>query len=114
MISHGLISAALFMHVGIVYDKLKTKKIKDVNGLAHVMPKFSILFIIFVLGSVALPGTSGFVGEFLVLVAIFEENILMAILTCIGVILGAVYMLWMVKRTIMDNIINHKINRRRY
>ncbi|MBL6785357.1 MAG: NADH-quinone oxidoreductase subunit M [Rickettsiales bacterium] len=109
MISHGLISAALFMHVGIVYDKLKTKKIKDVNGLAHVMPKFSILFIIFVLGSVALPGTSGFVGEFLVLVAIFEENILMAILTCIGVILGAVYMLWMVKQTIMGNIINHKI-----
>jgi NADH-quinone oxidoreductase subunit M len=110
MISHGLISAALFMHVGIIYDLIQSKKIKDINGLASVMPKFSILFIIFVLGSVALPGTSGFVGEFLVLLAMYKVNELMAIAACFGVVLGAAYMLWLVKRTIMGNVINPKIN----
>ena len=109
MISHGLISAALFIHVGIIYDLIQSKKIKDINGLASVMPKFSILFIIFVLGSVALPGTSGFVGEFLVLLAMYQVNELMAIAACFGVVLGAAYMLWLVKRTIMGNVINKKL-----
>ena len=110
MISHGIISAALFIHVGIIYDKLHSKQIIDVNGIASVLPKFSILFIIFVMGSVALPGTSGFVGEFLVLLGLFQANKLIAIIACLGVVLGAIYMLWMVKRTVMGKVINDKIN----
>jgi NADH-quinone oxidoreductase subunit M len=110
MISHGIISAALFIHVGIIYDKLHSKKIEDVNGLASVMPKFSFLFTIFVFGSIALPGTSGFVGEFLVLLGLYQSHKLIAIIACLGVVLGAIYMLWMVKRTIMGQVINNKIN----
>ena len=73
MISHGLISAALFLSVGVVYDRLKTRQIKDFSGLVNVMPKYAIMMMIFTLGALGLPGTSGFIGEFLVLMGTFKK-----------------------------------------
>ena len=93
MISHGLISAALFLSVGVVYDRLKTRQIKDFSGLVNIMPKYAIVMMIFTLGALGLPGTSGFIGEFLVLMGTFKKSIITAAIASIGVILGAAYML---------------------
>ena len=95
MISHGLISAALFLSVGVVYDRLKTRQIKDFSGLVNIMPKYAIVMMIFTLGALGLPGTSGFIGEFLVLMGTFKKSIITAAIASIGVILGAAYMLWL-------------------
>ena len=95
MISHGLISAALFLSVGVVYDRLKTRQIKDFSGLVNIMPKYAIFMMIFTLGALGLPGTSGFIGEFLVLMGTFKKSIITAAIASIGVILGAAYMLWL-------------------
>tara|TARA_Y100001970_G_C14188767_1_gene834103 strand:- start:263 stop:1627 length:1365 start_codon:yes stop_codon:yes gene_type:complete len=105
MISHGLISAALFLSVGVVYDRLKTRQIKDFSGLVNIMPKYAIMMMIFTLGALGLPGTSGFIGEFLVLMGTFKKSILTAIIASIGVILGAAYMLWLYKRVIFGNLL---------
>ena len=110
MISHGLISGALFVSVGIIYERLHTRHIPDLNGIANVMPNFSILFMIITLGSIALPVTSGFIGEFLILLAIYKVNPALMILSATGVVLGAVYMLWLVKRFIMGEIKNEEIH----
>ena len=93
MISHGLISGALFVSVGILYERLQTRNIPDLNGIATVMPNFSILFVVISLGAIALPLTSGFIGEFLVLLAIYKVSPTLMSLSAIGVIVGAVYML---------------------
>ena len=93
MISHGLISAALFLCVGVIYDRRHTRQIKDYGGLVSVMPKYAILFMIFTLGAVGLPGTTGFVGEFLILLGAFKKSFIVAIFASIGVILSAAYML---------------------
>ncbi len=106
MISHGLVSAALFMCVGVIYDKLHTKKIKDLGGIANKMPNFALLAMIFTLASVGLPGTSGFVGEFLTIVGTFQASKITAILAATGVILGACYMLWLYKRVWFSEISN--------
>lgn len=95
MLSHGLVSAALFLCVGVVYDRLHTREIDRYGGLSNNMPAFALLFMLFTMASVGLPGTSGFVGEFLALVGAYEASSLVAAVATIGIILGAAYMLWL-------------------
>ena len=106
MISHGLISAALFLSVGVLYDRTQSRLIKSYGGLIHLLPKYSFVFMIFALATLGLPGTSGFVGEFLVLVGTFKVNFLVAILASVGVILAAAYILWLYKRVIFGKVEN--------
>ncbi len=109
MISHGLISAALFLCVGVVYDRLHSRLISSYGGLVNYLPKYSFLFVVFALAALGLPGTTGFLGEFLVLTGSFQKNYLVAMLATIGVVLGAAYMLWLTKRVIFGKIQNDKI-----
>ncbi len=109
MISHGIISAALFICVGVIYDRLHTKQIKDLGGIATKMPNFAMLAMIFTLASVGLPGTSGFVGEFLTIIGTFKANKIVALLAATGVILGACYMLWLYKRVWFSEIKNQHV-----
>ncbi len=109
MISHGLISAALFLCVGVVYERTKTRIINDYGGLVSIMPRYSIVLMIFTLGAVGLPGTSGFIGEFLILMGAFKVNFLVATIASFGVILAAAYMLWLYKRLIFGKLINEKL-----
>ena len=111
MISHGIISSALFICVGFIYDRLHTKKIKDLGGIASKMPNFAMLAMIFTMGSVGLPGTSGFVGEFLTIIGTFKVNKSIALLAGFGVIFGACYMLWLYKRVWFSEIHNEKIEK---
>ena len=111
MFSHGLISAALFLCVGVLYDRTQTRLIKSYGGVIHVLPKYSLLLMVFVLATLGLPGTSGFVGEFLVLVGTFKVNFLAAILASIGVILAAAYILWLYKRVIFGKLENNNIKK---
>ena len=104
MLSHGLISAALFLCVGVLYDRTHSRLIKSYGGLVHILPKYSFVFMIFALGTLGLPGTSGFVGEFLVLVGAFKVNFLVAVIGSLGVILSAAYMLWLYKRVIFGKL----------
>tara|TARA_B100002051_G_scaffold274332_1_gene315216 strand:+ start:317 stop:1804 length:1488 start_codon:yes stop_codon:yes gene_type:complete len=106
MFSHGLISAALFLSVGVLYDRTHSRLINSYGGIIHILPKYSFLLMIFVLGTLGLPGTSGFVGEFLVLVGTFKVNILVAILGSLGVILAAAYILWLYKRVVFGKLEN--------
>ena len=110
MISHGIVSAALFLCVGVIYDRLHTKQISDLGGIANKMPNFAMLAMIFTLASVGLPGTSGFVGEFLSIIGTFKASKITAILAAIGVILGACYMLWLYKRVWFSEVHNHHID----
>ena len=100
MLSHGVISAALFLCVGVVYDRLHSREIARYGGLVHRMPVYAAVFMVFTLGSVGLPGTSGFVGEFLVLVGAFQVNTWLALLATTGIVLGAAYMLYLYRRVI--------------
>ena len=109
MISHGLISAALFLCVGVVYDRLHSRMISTYGGLVNHLPKYSFLFIVFALAGLGLPGTSGFLGEFLVLTGAFQKNYLVSMLATFGVVLGAAYMLWLTKRVIFGNTNNNEI-----
>ena len=111
MISHGLVSAALFLCVGVVYDRLHTRLINRYGGLVSIMPKYAIVFMVFTLGALGLPGTSGFIGEFLVLMGAFKKNILVATIASLGVILGAAYMLWLYKRIIFGKLINEDVKK---
>ena len=111
MISHGLISAALFLSVGIVYERTNTRIINQYGGVVSIMPKYSVLLMIFTLGALGLPGTTGFIGEFLILLGVFKKNFAIAIIASLGVILGAAYMLWMYKRVIFGKIINESLNK---
>jgi NADH-quinone oxidoreductase subunit M len=100
MLSHGLISGALFLSVGVVYDRLHTREIARYGGLVHRMPRYAAFFLIFTLANVGLPGTTGFVGEFLVLVGVFQVNTWVAFLATTGIILSAGYALWLYRRVI--------------
>ena len=111
MISHGLVSAALFLCVGVVYDRLHTRLINRYGGLVSIMPKYAIVFMVFTLGALGLPGTSGFIGEFLVLMGAFKKNTLVATIASLGVILGAAYMLWLYKRIIFGKLINEDVKK---
>ena len=109
MISHGLISAALFLCVGVVYDRLHSRLISSYGGLVNYIPKYSFLFLIFALAALGLPGTSGFLGEFLVLTGTFQKSYLSAMIATFGVVLGAAYMLWLTKRVIFGTTNNSEI-----
>ena len=100
MLSHGLISAALFLCVGVVYDRMHSRAIADYGGLVNRMPVYSVAFMVFILANVGLPGTTGFVGEFLVLVGVFQVNTWVATIATTGIILSAAYALWLYRRMI--------------
>ncbi|NIA67280.1 NADH-quinone oxidoreductase subunit M [Pelagibius litoralis] len=104
MLSHGIVSAALFLCVGVVYDRLHTRLIARYDGLVQRMPAYALVFMLFMLASVGLPGTSGFVGEFLVLVGAFQVNTWVALLAATGMVLGAAYMLYLYRRIIFGKI----------
>jgi len=104
MLSHGLISAALFLCVGVLYDRVHSRLISSYGGIVNVLPKYSLFFAVFMLGALGLPGTSGFIGEILILMGAFQKSFLVAILASIGVILGAAYMLWLYKRVIFGKL----------
>ena len=109
MISHGFVSAALFVCVGVLYDRNHSRMISDYGGIVSIMPKYSIVFMIFTLAAIGLPGTSGFIGEFLILVGAFQKSFLVAAIASLGVILAAAYMLWLYKRVVFGNLINKKL-----
>jgi len=100
MLSHGIVSAALFLCVGVVYDRMHTREIAAYGGLVHRMPRYAFTFMFFTLASVGLPGLSGFVGEFLVLVGAFKANTWVATLAATGLILGAAYALWLYRKIV--------------
>jgi NADH-quinone oxidoreductase subunit M len=104
MISHGLVSAALFFCVGVVYDRLHTREIDAYGGVAKVMPRYAVFFMFMMLASVGLPGTSGFVGEMLVLVGAWKASTWVAFFTATGLVLGATYMLWLYRRVMFGNV----------
>ena len=104
MLSHGIISAALFLCVGVLYDRVHSRLINSYGGIVNILPKYAFVFAIFMLGSLGLPGTSGFIGEILVLIGTFQKSFLAAILASIGIILGAAYMLWLYKRVVFGKL----------
>ena len=109
MISHGLISAALFLCVGVLYDRFNSRMISSYGGLASIMPKYAFVLMIFTLAALGLPGTSGFIGEFLILVGVFQKNYLVAVIASVGIILAAAYMLWLYKRVIFGKVSSSEI-----
>jgi NADH-quinone oxidoreductase subunit M len=109
MISHGFISGALFLCVGIMYDRLHSREIKDYGGVAHTMPVFAAFMVFFAMANAGLPGTSGFVGEFMVILSSFKANFWYAFLAATTLILGAAYTLWMVKRVIFGKVVHESV-----
>ncbi len=109
MISHGLISGALFLCIGVMYDRLHSREISAYGGVINVMPKFGAFMVLFALANSGLPGTSGFVGEFLVILAAFKANFWYAVLAATTLILGAAYTLWLVKRVIFGPVANDHV-----
>ena len=104
MLSHGIVSAALFLCVGVIYDRIHSREIARYGGLVNRMPVYAFTFMIFMLASVGLPGTAGFVGEILILVGVYQVNTWVAALAALGVILGAAYMLWLYRRTVFGEL----------
>ena len=109
MVSHGLISGAMFLCVGVLYERVHSRRIADYGGVANTMPAFAAFMVLFAMANAGLPGTSGFVGEFLVIVASFKANFWIAFLASSTLILGAAYTLWMVKRVVYGEIANDKV-----
>ena len=109
MISHGFISGALFLAVGVLYDRLHSRQIKDYGGVANTMPMFAAFAVFFAMANAGLPGTSGFVGEFMVILSSFKANFWFAFLAGTTLILGAAYTLWMVKRVIYGDVANDNV-----
>ena len=104
MLSHGFVSAALFLVVGVVYDRMHSREIATYGGLVHRMPVYALIFMVFMMASVGLPGTSGFVGEVLVLIGLFKANSWVAAFAATGLILGAAYMLYLYRRVIFGQL----------
>jgi NADH-quinone oxidoreductase subunit M len=111
MVNHGLSTGALFLLVGMIYDRRHTRLIADYGGLWQQTPVFAVFFLIVMFSSIGLPGLNGFVGEFLILLGAFETQRVFAVLAALGVILGAVYMLWLYQRLVFGDI-THEANRR--
>ncbi len=109
MISHGFISAAMFLCVGVLYDRLHSRMIRDYGGVINTMPWFGAFFVFFAMSNSGLPGTSGFVGEFMVILASFQASFWVAFLAAITLIVGAAYSLWMVKRVVFGSISNDAV-----
>jgi len=109
MISHGFISGALFLTVGVLYDRVHSRMIKDYGGVANTMPWFALFAVFFLMANSGLPGTSGFVGEFMVILSAFQANFWFAFLAALTLILGAAYSLWLAKRVIFGAVANRKV-----
>ncbi|MGD8234622.1 MAG: NADH-quinone oxidoreductase subunit M [Chromatiales bacterium] len=109
MVSHGFISAAMFLCVGVLYDRLHSREISDYGGVVNVMPWFAAFTVLFAMANAGLPGTSGFVGEFMVILASFRANFWFALLAAITLIVGAAYTLWMVKRVIFGDVVKESV-----
>ena len=111
MISHGFISAGLFLVVGVIYERTGSREISSFGGLINAMPSYAFVFMIFTLGNIGLPGTSGFVGEFLTLLGLFKENSVYAVIATIGVILSACYALYLYKRMMFGELVKESLKR---
>jgi NADH-quinone oxidoreductase subunit M len=109
MISHGLVSAALFLCVGVLYDRTHSRLISTYGGIVSIMPKYAVVLMIFTLAAIGLPGTSGFIGEFLILLGVFQKSFIVAAIASLGVIFAAAYMLWLYKRVVFGNLINKEL-----
>ncbi len=109
MISHGFISGALFLCVGVLYDRMHSRQIADYGGVVNTMPVFATFMVLFAMSNAGLPGTSGFVGEFLVVIASFKANFWFALLAATTLILGAAYSLWLVKRVVFGEVANDQV-----
>ena len=109
MISHGLISGAMFLCVGVLYDRVHSREIADYGGVANTMPVFAAFMVLFAMANAGLPGTSGFVGEFMVIIASFKANFWYAFLAATTLVLGAAYTLWMVKRVVYGEVANDNV-----
>jgi NADH-quinone oxidoreductase subunit M len=109
MLSHGFISGAMFLCVGVVYDRMHTREIDAYGGLVNRMPAYALVFMFFTMANVGLPGTSGFVGEFLVLIGIFQVNTWVAAVATTGVILSAAYGLWLYRRVAFGALVKHAL-----
>jgi NADH-quinone oxidoreductase subunit M len=109
MISHGFISGALFLCVGVLYDRVHSRQINDYGGVVNTMPVFAAFMVLFAMANSGLPGTSGFVGEFMVILASFKANFWFAFLAATTLILGAAYSLWMVKRVVFGEVANDNV-----
>ncbi|MFO7592676.1 MAG: NADH-quinone oxidoreductase subunit M [Pseudomonadota bacterium] len=109
MISHGFVSGAMFLCVGVMYDRLHSREINDYGGVVHTMPKFAGFMVLFAMANAGLPGTAGFVGEFMVILSAFKANFWFAFIAATTLILGAAYTLWMVKRVIYGRVRNDKV-----
>ena len=109
MISHGFISGAMFLCVGVMYDRLHSRQIRDYGGVVNHMPKFAAFMVFFAMANAGLPGTSGFVGEFMVILSAFKANFWYAFLAATTLIIGAAYTLWMVKRVIFGAVVNDAV-----
>jgi NADH-quinone oxidoreductase subunit M len=109
MISHGLISGAMFLCVGVLYDRVHSRQIADYGGVANTMPTFAAFMVLFSMANAGLPGTSGFVGEFMVILASFRANFWYAFAAATTLVLGAAYTLWMVKRVLYGEVANQHV-----
>jgi NADH-quinone oxidoreductase subunit M len=109
MISHGFVSAALFLCVGVLYDRMHTRMIADYGGVVNSMPKFAALMMLFAMANAGLPATSGFVGEFMVIMGAMQANFWIALVAATTLIWGAAYTLWMYKRVIFGKVANHHV-----
>jgi NADH-quinone oxidoreductase subunit M len=109
MISHGLVSSAMFLCVGVIYDRMHTREIKAYGGVVNTMPRFAAFMVLFAMANSGLPGTSGFVGEFLVILAAFKASVWFAFFAGTTLVLGAAYTLWLVKRVIFGPIANDHV-----
>jgi len=109
MLSHGFISGALFLCVGVIYDRMHTREIDAYGGLVNRMPAYALIFMFFTMANVGLPGTSGFIGEFLTLMGIFQKNTWVATVAATGVILSAAYALWLYRRVVFGDLIKESL-----
>jgi NADH-quinone oxidoreductase subunit M len=109
MISHGLVSGAMFLCVGVLYDRMHSRKIADYGGVANTMPIFAAFMVLFAMANAGLPGTSGFVGEFMVIIASFKANVWYAFFAATTLVTGAAYTLWLVKRVVYGEVGNKNV-----
>jgi NADH-quinone oxidoreductase subunit M len=109
MVSHGLISGAMFLCVGVLYDRVHSRQIADYGGVANTMPVFAAFMVLFAMANAGLPGTSGFVGEFMVIIASFKANFWFAFVAATTLVLGAAYTLWMIKRVVYGEVANDNV-----
>jgi NADH-quinone oxidoreductase subunit M len=109
MVSHGFVSGAMFFCIGVMYDRVHSRQIADYGGVVNTMPKFAALFMLFTMANAGLPATSGFVGEFMVILGAVKYNFWVAFAAASSLIVGAAYSLWMYKRVIFGEVANHHV-----